>query len=74
MVFVTHSIEEAVLMGHRVVVLKGRPASVFEVVEVDLPHPRTRETLTHPKFAALREHVWNNLMDEARAAELQLQR
>ena len=74
MVFVTHSIEEAVLMGHRVVVLKGRPASVFEVVEVDLPHPRTRETLTHPKFAALREHVWKNLMDEARAAELQLQR
>ena len=74
MVFVTHSIEEAVLMGHRVVVLKGRPAGVFEVVEVDLPHPRTRETLTHPKFAALREHVWTNLMDEARAAELQLQR
>jgi NitT/TauT family transport system ATP-binding protein len=74
MVFVTHSIEEAVLMGHRVVVLKGRPAGVFEVVEVDLPHPRTRETLTHPKFAELREHVWTNLMDEARAAELELQR
>jgi NitT/TauT family transport system ATP-binding protein len=74
MVFVTHSIEEAVLMGHRVVVLKGRPASVFEIVEVDLPFPRSRETLTHPKFAELREHVWTNLMDEARAAELQLQR
>lgn len=74
MVFVTHSIEEAVLMGHRVVVLKGRPASVFEVIDVDLPHPRTRETLAHPRFAALREHVWSTLMDEARAAELQLQR
>jgi NitT/TauT family transport system ATP-binding protein len=74
MVFVTHSIEEAVLMGHRVVVLKGRPAGVFETIDVDLPHPRTRETLTHPRFAALREHVWQTLMDEARAAELQLQR
>jgi NitT/TauT family transport system ATP-binding protein len=74
MVFVTHSIEEAVLMGHRVVVLKGRPASVFEEIVVDLPFPRTRETLTHPKFAELREHVWQQLMDEARAAELQLQR
>lgn len=74
MVFVTHSIEEAVLMGHRVVVLKGRPAGVFETIEVDLPHPRTRETLTHPRFAQLREHVWQTLMDEARAAELQLQR
>ncbi|MCC6948350.1 MAG: ABC transporter ATP-binding protein [Bradyrhizobiaceae bacterium] len=74
MVFVTHSIEEAVLMGHRVVVLKGRPAGVFEIIEVDLPHPRTRETLMHPHFAQLREHVWTTLMDEARAAELQLQR
>jgi NitT/TauT family transport system ATP-binding protein len=74
MIFVTHSIDEAVLMGDRVFVLKGRPAGVFEVVEVDLPHPRTRETLTHPKFAELREHVWTNLMDEARAAELELQR
>jgi NitT/TauT family transport system ATP-binding protein len=74
MVFVTHSIEEAVLMGHRVVVLKGRPASVFETIEVDLPFPRSRETLTLPRFAELREHVWVTLMDEARAAELQLQR
>jgi NitT/TauT family transport system ATP-binding protein len=74
MVFVTHSIEEAVLMGHRVVVLKGRPASVFEEIDVDLPHPRSRATLALPRFAALREHVWATLMDEARAAELQLQR
>jgi NitT/TauT family transport system ATP-binding protein len=74
MVFVTHSIEEAVLMGDRVVVLKGRPASVFEVVKVDLPHPRGRHTLADPRFAALREHVWATLMDEAKAAELQLQR
>jgi NitT/TauT family transport system ATP-binding protein len=73
MVFVTHSIDEAVLMGHRVVVLKGRPAGVFEVIDVDLPHPRTRATLTYPRFAALREHVWTTLMDEAKAAELQLQ-
>ncbi len=74
MLFVTHSIEEAVLMGHRVVVLKGRPSNVFEVIDVDLSHPRDRSTLSHPKFAALREHVWTTLMDEARQAELQLQR
>jgi len=74
MVFVTHSIEEAVLMGHRVVVLKGRPAGVHEVIEVDLPHPRGRHTLAHPRFSELREHVWMTLVDEARAAELQLQR
>jgi NitT/TauT family transport system ATP-binding protein len=73
MVFVTHSIEEAVLMGHRVVVLKGRPAGVHEIIDVDLPTPRSRATLVHPRFATLREHVWTTLMDEAKAAELQLQ-
>jgi NitT/TauT family transport system ATP-binding protein len=73
MVFVTHSIEEAVLMGDRVVVLKGRPSTVSEIVKVDLPRPRTRETLASPLFSELREHVWNTLMDEARRAEFQLE-
>jgi NitT/TauT family transport system ATP-binding protein len=73
MLFVTHSIEEAVLMGDRVVVLKGRPSTVAEVVRVDLPRPRTRETLSLPLFVELREHVWNTLLDEARRAELQLE-
>ena len=37
MVFVTHSIEEAVLLGHRVIVLKGRPSSIHETITIDLP-------------------------------------
>ena len=74
MIFVTHSIEEAVLMGDRVIVLKGRPSGVAEIVEVDLPRPRTRATLASPRFAQLREHVWNILMDEARRAEFELER
>lgn len=73
MLFVTHSIEEAVLMGDRVAVLKGRPSTVAEVVQVDLARPRTRETLSLPLFVELREHVWNTLLDEARRAELQLE-
>ncbi|MDB5571812.1 MAG: transporter ATP-binding protein [Hyphomicrobiales bacterium] len=72
MVFVTHSIEEAVLMGHRVMVLKGRPSSIFEMVDIDLPFPRNRSTLLHPRFAKLREHVWRCVMDEAQAAEREL--
>jgi NitT/TauT family transport system ATP-binding protein len=72
MLFVTHSIDEAVLMGDRVVVLKGRPSTIHEIIDVDLPHPRTRETLTAPRFAELREQVWNTLKDEARQAEYEL--
>ena len=59
----------AVLMGDRVVVLKGRPSGVHETVVVDLPRPRGRSTLLHPRFVALREHVWDTLMKEAREAE-----
>ena len=72
MVFITHSIEEAVLMGDRVVVLRGRPSSVFEIIDVDLPAPRDRSTLSHPRFTEVREHVWSTLQDEARAAEFEV--
>jgi NitT/TauT family transport system ATP-binding protein len=74
MIFVTHSIEEAVLLGHRVIVLKGRPSSIHETIAIDLPTPRTRETLREPRFAELRERVWNTLMREAREAEFHLER
>jgi NitT/TauT family transport system ATP-binding protein len=72
MVFVTHSIEEAVLMGDRVFVLKGRPSNITETIAIDLPRPRTRDTLRLPRFAELRERVWGTLMSEARKAEFHL--
>ena len=74
MVFVTHSIEEAVLLGHRVIVLKGRPSSIHETITIDLPEPRTRDTLRLARFAELREQVWGTLMREAREAEFVLER
>jgi len=72
MLFVTHSIEEAVLLGDRVVVLKGRPSKIEETIIIDLPRPRSRATLSEPRFAELRERVWGTLMSEARKAEFQL--
>jgi NitT/TauT family transport system ATP-binding protein len=74
MVFVTHSIDEAVLMGDRVMVLKGRPSHIDETITVDLLRPRSRATLREPRFAELRERVWSRLVAEARAAEYQLER
>jgi NitT/TauT family transport system ATP-binding protein len=73
MIFITHSIEESVLMGDRVLVLKGRPSSIHEVIDIDLPRPRTRDSLREPRFAELRERVWRTLMNEAREAEFQLE-
>jgi NitT/TauT family transport system ATP-binding protein len=62
MLFVTHSIDEAVLFGDRVAVLRGRPSGVAEVVKVDLPTPRDRAVTTMPEYLALREHVWSLVM------------
>jgi len=60
-------------MGDQVVVLKGKASTVSEIVEVNLPRPRTARRWLR-RFAELREHVWRTLMDEARRAEFQLER
>ncbi|VVE51676.1 ABC transporter ATP-binding protein [Pandoraea anhela] len=51
--FITHSIPEAVFLSNRVIVLSARPARILREVTVDLPVPRTQETLSHPRFAEL---------------------
>jgi NitT/TauT family transport system ATP-binding protein len=65
MMFVTHSIDEAVLMGDRVVVLAGRPSHVRAVRKVDLPRPRERSVVTAPEFIGLREQVWHDLFGQS---------
>jgi NitT/TauT family transport system ATP-binding protein len=66
MMFVTHSIDEAVLMGDRIVILRGRPSSIFDIVEVDIPRPRAREVVDSDRFRTVRDYVWRAVMhDEA---------
>jgi len=64
MMFVTHAIDEAVLMGDRVVVLAGRPAHVRAVRKVDLPRPRDRKVVSSPSFINLRDQVWHDLFNQ----------
>jgi NitT/TauT family transport system ATP-binding protein len=51
--FVTHSIAEAVFLSSRVVVMSPRPGQIERVVEIDLPRPRTDEVRAHPRFFEL---------------------
>jgi NitT/TauT family transport system ATP-binding protein len=52
-VFVTHSISEAVFLSTRVVVMSPRPGRITEIVDIDLPQPRTFRTREEPRFAEL---------------------
>jgi NitT/TauT family transport system ATP-binding protein len=52
-IFVTHSIAEAVFLSTRVVVMSARPGQIVGVVDVDLPQPRSAETREEPRFAEL---------------------
>jgi NitT/TauT family transport system ATP-binding protein len=70
---ITHNITEAVQLADRVVVMTFRPGRIKETITIDLPHPRTRETLREARFAELREQVWSSLMNEAREAEFKLE-
>ena len=68
-VFITHSIDEAITLADRVVVISFRPGRIREIVEVGLPRSRFQEsTKRDPRFTELREHVWGLLRDEALGA------
>jgi NitT/TauT family transport system ATP-binding protein len=60
-VFVTHSISEAVFLSTRVVVMSPRPGQITDVVEIDLPQPRSAEAREHPRFFELVAEVRHRL-------------
>ncbi len=59
--FITHSIPEAVLLADRVVVMSARPGRIREILEVPLARPRTLASLSDPAFHELANHIRSQL-------------
>jgi NitT/TauT family transport system ATP-binding protein len=67
-VFVTHSLAEAVFLSDRIVVMSARPGRIKTIIEIDEPHPRLPEFMLQPRFSALRNTCYALLRDEIREA------
>jgi NitT/TauT family transport system ATP-binding protein len=56
-IFVTHDMDEAILLADRIVALKANPGEIKEIIEVDLPRPRDMDVMQSAEFKALRQRV-----------------
>jgi NitT/TauT family transport system ATP-binding protein len=62
MVFITHSIDEAILLGDRIAVMSARPGRIKEMLDVPFGHPRdANELRADPRFGEMRAHIWKQL-------------
>ena len=62
--FITHDVEEAILLASRVVVMSARPGRIKEVIDIDIPYPRNQETKMLPRFTELKNYIWQNVYKE----------
>lgn len=65
--FITHDIREAVYLSDEVWVLSKRPSVVKEVIQIELPRPRTDETMNEPLFHDYVARLWSHIKEEAGA-------
>ena len=66
MVFITHSIDEAILLGDRIAVMTARPGRIKEIIDLPFGRPRDVEAIrADPRYAELRAHIWHELQGRA---------
>ena len=68
--FITHDIDEAVLLGERVYVMSRRPGTVRDVIEVSIPGERGHNSLVLPEFLETKKQIMDMLWQESQDAAL----
>ena len=62
--FITHDVEEAIILAQRVVIMCARPGRLKDIVDIDIPYPRNQETKMTPRFLELKNYIWNQVYQE----------
>ena len=64
--FITHDLEEAIFLGHKLVIMTTRPCRPKKIIDVDIPHPRDYSVLTSPRFRQLMDETVELVHEEAK--------
>jgi len=59
--FITHDVDEAVLLATRVIIMSARPGKIKDIVDIDLPYPRTQATKLEPVFIKHKNYIWDTV-------------
>ena len=62
--FITHDVEEAIILAQKVIIMSARPGRIKEIVDINIPYPRTQETKMSPEFLELKNHIWSQVYQE----------
>ena len=62
--FITHDVEEAIILATRVVIMSARPGRIRDIVDIDIPYPRDQETKMSPRFMELKNYIWKQVYQE----------
>jgi NitT/TauT family transport system ATP-binding protein len=62
--FITHDVEEAVLLAQRVILMSARPGRIKEVIEIQLPYPRTQQLKLTKEYNDIKNMLWSKVYEE----------
>ena len=62
--FITHDVEEAIILAQKVIIMSARPGRIKSIIDIDIPYPRTQETKMSPEFLELKNHIWSQVYHE----------
>ena len=62
--FITHDVEEAIILAQKVIIMSARPGRIKSIIDIDIPYPRTQETKMTPRFLELKNEIWSQVYQE----------